>query len=175
MRQITNSLIRRKSTARKLFHKVINKVAFIVVITQGCSNIVLVYFLESVDWEEVRKKMNKKVLMSTIALLALFIVTISPVRAIRKEPFESHVEVELIDPGKQWISEEGIIHMKGRYLVGSHEGTLGTGIEEVWGTHWNLDLATGEGTLGGKWLVTFTPEDTIAGSLPPKIQDQTVY
>ena len=112
--------------------------------------------------------MNKKILMVTTALLALSMLTISPIKAKTVELYESHLEAELIDPGKQWVSEEGILHIKGAYWLGTEVGTLGTGIFEEWYQSFSLNLATGEGTLTVKWLLTF-PEGTIAGSARAKI------
>jgi len=110
---------------------------------------------------------KKVVLISTIALLTLAIMIISPVKAITKAPYWEHVEFNPEDfdqPGKQWISEEGILKIKDWHWVGSYEGTLGIGTMDVWFEHISLDLATGKGTLSGSWLVTITPQDTMAGS-----------
>ena len=117
--------------------------------------------------------MNKKALMSTIALLVLTMMIALPARAKTVEPYESHVEMELIDPGKEpWVSEEGILHMKGSYWAGTEEvivpGGLGTAIFEEWYDHLSLDPITGEGTLSAKWRLTF-PGGTIEGSARGKI------
>jgi len=109
---------------------------------------------------------KKVVLMSTIALLALAIMIISPVKAITKEPYWEHVEFNPADfdqPGKQWVSEEGILHVKDWHWVGTYEGTLGTGTMDVWFEQISLDLATGEGAFSGRWLITITPQDTMSG------------
>ena len=111
--------------------------------------------------------MNKKALMTTIALIVLTMMIALPVRAKTVEPYESHVEMALIDPGKMWFSEEGIMHVKGSYWRGTEEvivpGGLGTAIFEEWYNHLSLDLVTGEGTLSAKWRLTF-PGGTIEGS-----------
>jgi len=111
--------------------------------------------------------MNRKILMSTTALILLAMMTTSPAKAITKEPYWEHVEFnpeDFDEPNKQWISEEGILQTKDWHWIGSYEGTLGTGTMDVWFEHISLDLATGEGTFSGKWLVTITPQDTMAGS-----------
>jgi len=111
--------------------------------------------------------MNKKVLMSAIALLTLSMLIVSPVKARTVETYQSHIEAALVDPGKQWISEEGILHIKNSYWKGTEEvivpGTLGTAIFEEWYDSLSLDLATGKGTLTVKWKLTF-PGGTIEGS-----------
>jgi hypothetical protein len=113
--------------------------------------------------------MNKKILMPTIVLLVLSMLVISPVKAKKTvEPYASHVEMELIDPGKMWVSEEGILHFKGSYWKGTEVGTLGEAIFEEWYQHLSLNPETGEGTCSAKWLLTF-PEGTIAGSWRGKI------
>jgi len=110
---------------------------------------------------------KKVVLMSIVVLLTLSMVAISPVRAKTVETYQSHVEAELIDHGKEWISEEGILHIKDSYWKGTEEvivpDTLGTAIFEEWYDHLSLDPATGEGTLTVKWKLTF-PGGTIEGS-----------
>ena len=112
--------------------------------------------------------MNKKVLLSAIALLVLSMMMFSPVKAKTVEPYESIVEMELVDWGEVWYSEEGILHMKGSYWLGTEVGTLGTGIFEEWYNHLSLDPATGEGTVSAKWKLTL-PEGTIEGSWRGKI------
>lgn len=108
--------------------------------------------------------MKKVILMSTIVLLALAIMIISPVKAITKEPYWCHMEFSTIDaPGKQWVSEDGILHMKDLHWLGTYEGVLGTGTMDVWFEMISLDLATGEGTFKGTWLITITPQNTLGG------------
>ena len=111
--------------------------------------------------------MRKIALMPTVALLILFLMMIiSPVEAVTKEPYWEHSEFNPADfdqPGKQWISEEGILHTKDWHWVGSYEGTLGTGTMDIWFEQISLDLATGEGTLSGRWLITITPQNTMSG------------
>ena len=112
--------------------------------------------------------MRKIALMSTVALLILSLMMIvSPVKAVTKEPYWEHSEFNPADfdqPVKQWISEEGILHTKDWHWVGTYEGTLGTGTMDIWFEQISLDLATGEGTLSGSWLITITPQNTLSGS-----------
>ena len=116
--------------------------------------------------------MRKVVLMSIVGLLALSMIAISPVKARAVETYQSHIEAELMDPGKQWVSEEGILHIKDSYWKGTEEvivpDTLGTAIFEEWYDSLSLDLATGKGTLTVKWKLTF-PGGTIEGSARGKI------
>jgi len=107
---------------------------------------------------------KKVVLMSTIALLALSIMVISPVKAVTKEPYWAHHEIDLMDPGTIWVSEEGIIHTKDSYWKGTNEGSLGVGTLELWYKQISLDPATGEGAFSGKFLITIPDKGTIAGS-----------
>ena len=111
--------------------------------------------------------MRKKVLMATIALLALTMMLAPPAKAKTVEPYESHIEMELMDPGTVWLSEEGIMHLRDAYWAGTEEvsvpGGLGTAMFEEWYNHLSLDPATGEGTLSAKWRLTF-PGGTIEGS-----------
>jgi len=112
------------------------------------------------------EKVKKVVLMSIVVLLALSMLSIS-VKARTVETYQSHIEAELMDPGKQWVSEEGIFHTKDSYWKGTEEvsvpGNLGTAVFEEWYDSLSLDLATGEGTLTVKWKLTF-PGGTIEGS-----------
>ena len=51
---------------------------------------------------------------------------------------------------------------------GTVEGTLGTGTYEGW-VSVNINLATQEGTLSEKWVITITSQGTIAGSSRGKL------
>jgi len=118
--------------------------------------------------------MDKKALISTIALLVIAMMLALPVRAKIVEPYESHIEMELIDPGTMWFSEEGVMHVKGSYWAGIEEVSvpsgLGTAIFEEWYNHLSLDPITGEGTLSAKWRLTF-PGGTVEGSARGKITE----
>ncbi len=111
--------------------------------------------------------MHKNVLMATITLFVLTMLLAPPSRARTVEPYESHVEMELVDPGTMWVSEEGIMHLRGAYWVGTEEvivpGGLGTATFEEWYNHLSLDPITGAGTLNAKWRLTF-PGGSIEGS-----------
>jgi hypothetical protein len=114
----------------------------------------------------------KKVWISIVALLVLSVVLVAPITAKTVELYASHVEMELIDPGTMWFSDEGIMHLKGSYWAGTEEvsvpGGLGTAIFEEWYNHLSLDPITGEGTLSAKWRLTF-PGGSIEGSARGKI------
>ena len=111
----------------------------------------------------------KKVLISIVALLVLSMVLVAPTKAKTVELYESHIEIELIDPGKEpWISEDGILHFKDSYWKGTEVGTLGEGTFEEWYEHLSINLETGEGTASAKWLLTL-PEGNLSGSWRGKI------
>lgn len=110
----------------------------------------------------------KKVLISIVALLVLSMVLVAPIKAKTVELYESHIEIELIDPGKVWVSEEGILHFKDSYWNGTEVGTLGEGIFEEWYEHLSINPETGDGTASAKWLLTL-PEGTLSGSWSGKI------
>ncbi len=111
----------------------------------------------------------KKVLISIVALLVLSMILIAPIKAKTVELYESHIEIELVDVGKEpWVSEEGILHFQDSYWKGTEVGTLGEGIFEEWYEHLSLNLETGEGTASVKWLLTL-PEGTLSGSWRGKI------
>jgi hypothetical protein len=110
----------------------------------------------------------KKTLMLTAALLIASMILIAPTRARTEEPYSSHIESALIDPGKQWVSEDGILHIRDSYWMGTEVGTLGSSVLEDW-LSFNINLATGEGTFSGHWLLTFEGRGTISGSATGKI------
>jgi len=110
----------------------------------------------------------KKILITTIALLALSLMLVVPAKAKTAEPYSSHIESALIDPGKQWVSEDGILHIRNSYWMGTEVGTLGSSVLEDW-LSLNVDLATGEGTFSGNWLLTFDGLGTISGTATGKI------
>ncbi len=110
----------------------------------------------------------KKVLLPIVALLILSVMLIAPAKAKTKEPYSSYIESALIDPGKQWVSEDGILHIRDSYWAGTEVGTLGTSKFEDW-LSFNINLATGEGTFSGNWLLTFEGRGTFSGSATGKI------
>jgi len=110
----------------------------------------------------------KKILMLATALLIVCMMFIVPTKAKTEEPYSAHIESALIDPGKQWVSEDGILHIRDSYWVGTEVGTLGSSTLEDW-LSFNINLATGKGTLSGYWLLTFEGRGTISGSATGKI------
>jgi len=119
--------------------------------------------------------MNKKLLMSTIVLLVLSMMIISPVMAITKDPnYWDHVVFDMFDypPHKLWYADD-VMHIKDMHWAGSYEGTLAPltagGTFDVWFEHLSLNLKTGKGTYSGKWLITIPGEGTVAGSARGKL------
>ncbi len=110
----------------------------------------------------------KKILLPVVALLILSVMLIAPIKAKTAKPYSSHIESALIDPGKQWISEDGILHIRDSYWKGTEVGTLGSSTLEDW-LSFNINLATGAGTFSGNWLLTFDGHGTISGSATGKI------
>ena len=110
----------------------------------------------------------KKALISAVALLVVSMLLVAPTKAKTVEAYSSHIESVLMDPGKQWVSEDGILHIRDSYWVGTEVGTLGSSILEDW-LSFNIDLATGEGTFNGNWLLTFEGRGTFSGSAAGKI------
>ena len=112
--------------------------------------------------------MKKLVLMSAVALLALSIIIVSPVKAITKEPYWEHVEGSVTGyPDKTWQAN-GIMHLKGLPFVGSYVGTLGTGTMEVRMEHIAVNTETGMGTCLATWTVIIG-ENTLSGSANGRI------
>jgi len=110
----------------------------------------------------------KKILLPIVALLILSVMLITPAKAKTKEPYSSYIERTLIDHGKQWVSEDGILHIRDSYWAGTETGSLGTSKFEDW-LSMNIDLATGEGTFNGKWRLTFEGRGTFSGTATGKI------
>lgn len=110
----------------------------------------------------------KKALISAVALLALSMLLVAPTKAKTVEAYSSRIESVLMDPGKQWVSEDGILHIRDSYWVGTEIGTLGSSTLEDW-LSLNVDLATGEGNFYGHWLLTFEGRGTFSGSATGKI------
>ena len=105
----------------------------------------------------------KKVMLATIAILILSVLFVAPTKAKTVEPYEARIEITLMDPGKQWVSEDGVLHIKDSYWLGTEVSSLGTNKFEDWES-FHIDLATGEGTFCGKWLLTIGTQGTISGS-----------
>jgi len=65
------------------------------------------------------------------------------------------VIVQLVDPGRVWVTEDGVQHVRG--WTGSYETTdalYGTGSLLIV-ANWNLDLTTGSGSLRGTMYYEF--------------------
>jgi hypothetical protein len=106
-----------------------------------------------------------KVVMPIIALLLLTMMIVTPAKAVTKVDYWATHEMDLVDPGKIWVTEGGIQHVKDSYWRGSSDGSLGNdGIFEVWYEHITLNLVTGEGTFNGKFIITIPDKGTIEGS-----------
>jgi hypothetical protein len=114
------------------------------------------------------EKKMRKALISAVALLVVSVLLVAPAKAKTVEAYNSHIESVLMDPGKQWVSEDGILHIRDSYWVGTEVGTLGSSTLEDW-LSFNIDLTTGEGTLSGTWLLTFEGRGTISGRATGKI------
>jgi len=107
--------------------------------------------------------------ISVFLFLALMIAPVIAAPAT-KTPFIAEASFVPISPGKQWITKDGISHVKG----GISEGTI-TSISgpDISGAIWmsvdeTVDLNTGEGSLHGKWTITamadsYTFEGSAAG------------
>jgi len=93
---------------------------------------------------------------------------IVPTKAKTTEPYSSHIESALIDPGKQWVSEDGVLHIRDSYWMGTEVGTLGSSVLEDW-LSLNVDLATGKGNFYGHWQLTFEGGSTFSGTATGKI------
>ena len=104
----------------------------------------------------------RKILLPIVTLLVLSVMLIAPTMAKTEAPYSSHIESALVDPGKQWVTEGGILHIRDSYWKGTEVGTLGNGTFEDW-LSFNINLATGEGTFSGHWLLTYKG-GTISGS-----------
>ena len=105
----------------------------------------------------------RKILLPMVTLLVLSVMLIAPTMAKTEVPYSSHIESALVDPGKQWVTEDGILHIRDSYWVGTEVGTLGSSTFEDW-LSLNVDLATGEGNFYGHWQLTFEGRGTISGS-----------
>jgi hypothetical protein len=110
----------------------------------------------------------KKTLISAVALLAVSMLLVAPAKAKTTGAYSSHIESVLMDPGKQWVSEDGILHIRDSYWVGTEVGTLGSSTLEDW-LSLNVDLATGEGNFNGHWQLTFEGRGTFSGSATGRI------
>jgi hypothetical protein len=108
--------------------------------------------------------MNRKVVIPTLVLLLLAMMVVTPAKAVTKEAYSAHHEVDLVDAGKVWVTDGNIQHVKDSYWIGTNEGTLGVGQIEIWYNHISLNLNTGQGTYSGKFLITIPDVGTVEGS-----------
>jgi len=113
--------------------------------------------------EKWRRYKMRKILLPMVTLLVLSVMLIAPTMAKTEVPYSSHIESALVDPGKQWVTEDGILHIRDSYWKGTEVGTLGSGTFEDW-LSLNINVATGEGTFSSHWLLTYEGRGTISGS-----------
>jgi len=112
--------------------------------------------------------MNRKILVGTTVLLALFLMTISPVMAMTKGPYWEHVIGAVSGaPSKVWFAD-GIMHLEDLPWSGSYTGTLGNGKMEVCFEHIMVNTETGKGTCMATWRIVIG-ENTLSGSANGKI------
>lgn len=110
-------------------------------------------------------RLNRKVVVPILALLLLAMMMVSPANAVTKEDYWAHHEMDLVDPGKVWVTKGGIQHIKDSIWEGTTEDcSLGEGTFKVWYEQINLNLVTGEGTFQGKFIITIDGRGTIEGS-----------
>lgn len=96
--------------------------------------------------------MRKKILGSTVALLALSMMAVSPARA--KPTKKVHTFTikgsGVISFDKMWYSGN-TMHAKGGNMIRAYSGSLGLGHVGVRFEHVMLNLKTGRGTFSAKW------------------------
>ena len=102
----------------------------------------------------------KKVLLPVMALLVLFAVAPVMAAPATKTPFTADVSFVLgnVYAGEEWITMDGIYHVKGQVSQGPVTLTPVTG-DILVGTmlivrHATLDLNTGDGSCHGKIVIT---------------------
>lgn len=118
-------------------------------IARGFSYVIICLCVSSVIAGE---KMKKAVLASTMALLVVSLIT--QVMASTATVFEvvgSYTGSATV-PGEVWVTEDGILHVKGGEGFGPVSGDLPG---EMWfSLSGAIDLNTGFGSMHGKWVFT---------------------
>jgi len=106
----------------------------------------------------------KKALLSVIALIVLF--ALAPVMAAPAIKTLFTAEASFvpgnIDPGKEWITKDGIYHVKGQVGTGLVTGDISGWLTIV--RHATLDLNTGEGSCHGKIVIDVDGVGSFEGS-----------
>ena len=103
-------------------------------------------------------KTKRSILLIVPILLILMqgaFAATSTVEARTMQPYQAHIEADKIQAGAQWLSKNGILHMKGDYWLGNE--TTSDGIFEAWIDSVRLDQTTGEGTFRLRWLLYYRP------------------
>lgn len=111
------------------------------------------------------EKVKKEILISIVGLLALSVIVV-PVMAETAAMKQSLSATATIsgtpDPGKSWITEDGIMQIKKMRQVGSISGDIDGTIELV--ISLTNDLTTMKGSGHGKFTIA-TTDGTIKGTL----------
>jgi len=124
----------------------------------------------------VVKRTRKILLIIPILFIAMqsgFAATLTA-EARTRELYTAHIEAYLNTPGTQWVSNNGILHIKGDYWLGND--TTSGAIFEAWIDSVRLDETTGEGTFRLKWLLYYPLSmSSIDGTARGKISGNQVY
>jgi len=94
----------------------------------------------------------KKVLIPVMALLVLFVVAPVMAAPATKTPFTATITLTFLPTENEWITEDGIYHVKEQVAKGAVTGDVSGDMLLV--RHMTLDLNTGEGSCHGKFVVT---------------------
>jgi hypothetical protein len=124
----------------------------------------------------VAKKTRKILLIIPILFIAMqsaFAATLT-VEARTRELYIAHIEANMIQAGTQWVSKNGILHIKGDYWLGN-ETTSGA-FFEAWIDSVRLDQTTGEGTFRCKWLLYYPSSmSSIDGTARGEIRGNQIF
>jgi hypothetical protein len=111
----------------------------------------------------------KKVMIPFIALLVLFAVTTVMAEPATKIPFTAYATLYFgnVSPGKVWITDDGVYHVKGAVSQGNV--TLDSILGEMEGIlimvhDLTIDQNTGLGDCHGKCIITVPEAGTFEGS-----------
>jgi len=96
--------------------------------------------------------LNKKIVIPVMALLVLFVVAPVMAAPATKTPFTAAITLTFLPTENQWITEDGIYHVKEQVAEGTVTGDVSGEMQLV--RHMILDLNTGEGSCHGKFVVT---------------------
>jgi hypothetical protein len=130
-------------------------------------------------------KRQKHLILAIVALTVALLLAVGPVaaRATKTAVTGTECFVSVVDPGTYWLSDDGVLHLRGYVQLSSEESTdprvvgsntvvvnadwrdfdpnTGIGVGPMWGTY-RIEVGDGEGFWDGTWTGMFHADGSMS-------------